>query len=66
MDEYLLAGCTVHNGKGKMCIRDSLFSLCDQETLARLERNNMEFNDLKAYGAAIESIEVYDLSLIHI
>ena len=37
-----------------------LFPLCDQETLARLERNNMEFNDLKAYGAAIESIEVYD------
>ena len=37
-----------------------LFPLCDQEMLARLERNNMEFNDLKAYGAAIESIEVYD------
>ena len=33
-----------------------LFPLCDQETLARLERNNMEFNDLKAYGAAIESL----------
>ena len=28
--------------------------------LARLERNNMEFSDLKAYGAAIESIELYD------
>ena len=25
-----------------------------------LERNNMEFDDLKAYGAAIESIELYD------
>ena len=37
-----------------------LFPLCDQETLARLERNNMEFNDLKAYGAAIESIVLYD------
>lgn len=37
-----------------------LFPLCNQETLARLERNNMEFNDLKAYGAAIESIEIYD------
>lgn len=37
-----------------------LFPLCDQGLLARLERNNMEFSDLKAYGAAIESIEVYD------
>lgn len=37
-----------------------LFPLCDQETLARLERNNMEFSDLKAYGAAIERIEIYD------
>ena len=37
-----------------------LFPLCDQEKLADLERNNMEFSDLKAYGAAIESIELYD------
>ena len=37
-----------------------LFPLCDHETLAQLERNNMEFRDLKAYGAAIENIEVYD------
>lgn len=37
-----------------------LFPLCDQETLARLERNNLQFDDLKAYGAAIESIELYD------
>lgn len=37
-----------------------LFPLCDRETLARLERNNMEFSDLKAYGAAIEGIEIYD------
>ncbi|MCI8551223.1 MAG: DHH family phosphoesterase [Lachnospiraceae bacterium] len=37
-----------------------LFSHCDREKLARLERNNMEFDDLKAYGAAIESIELYD------
>ncbi len=37
-----------------------LFRLCDQEKLARLERNNMEFADLKAYGAAISSIEIYD------
>ena len=37
-----------------------LFPRCDQEKLAVLERNNMEFADLKAYGAAIESIELYD------
>lgn len=37
-----------------------LFPHCDQEKLANLERNNMEFADLKAYGAAIESIELYD------
>lgn len=37
-----------------------LFPLCSQETLSQLERNNLEFNDLKAYGAAIESIELYD------
>lgn len=37
-----------------------LFPYCNQEKLASLERNNMEFADLKAYGAAIESIELYD------
>ena len=37
-----------------------LFPLCDKEKLDDLERNNMEFTDLKAYGAAIESIELYD------
>lgn len=37
-----------------------LFPRCDREKLADLERNNMEFADLKAYGAAIESIELYD------
>ena len=37
-----------------------LFPFCDPEKLARLERNNMEFDDLRAYGAAIESIELYD------
>lgn len=36
-----------------------LFPLCDQEMLTRLERNNMEFHDLKAYGEAIKRIEVY-------
>ena len=37
-----------------------LFPLCDREKLDDLERNNMEFADLKAYGAAIESIVLYD------
>lgn len=37
-----------------------LFPFCDKEKLSALERNNMEFADLKAYGAAIESIELYD------
>ena len=37
-----------------------LFPRCDQEKLAYLERNNMEFADLKAYGAAISGIELYD------
>lgn len=37
-----------------------LFQYCDQEKLTGLERNNMEFSDLQAYGAAIESIELYD------
>lgn len=37
-----------------------LHPLCDQELLSRLERNNMEFRDLKAYGAAIENIELYE------
>lgn len=36
-----------------------LFPLCDRESLSRLERNNMEFNDLKAYGTAIENIQIY-------
>lgn len=37
-----------------------LFPRCDWEKLTVLERNNMEFTDLKAYGAAIESIKLYD------
>ncbi|MCM1190148.1 MAG: DHH family phosphoesterase [bacterium] len=37
-----------------------LFPFCDQEKLSDLERNNMEFSDLKAYGAVIENIELYD------
>ncbi len=37
-----------------------LFFYSDQDKLSDIERNNMEFNDLKAYGAAIENIELYD------
>lgn len=38
-----------------------LHPLCDKEKLTKLERNNMEFKDLKAYGAAIENIQLYDM-----
>ena len=34
--------------------------LCDYEKLTRLERNNMEYTDLRAYGEAIESIDLFD------
>lgn len=37
-----------------------LFPRIDSQKLSDLERNNMEFTDLKAYGAAIESIELYN------
>lgn len=37
-----------------------LFPRIDSQKLSDLERNNMEFTDLKAYGSAIESIELYD------
>lgn len=36
-----------------------LFPLVDHQKLIVLEKNTMEFNDLKAYGSAIENIEVY-------
>ncbi|MCM1568732.1 MAG: DHHA1 domain-containing protein [Roseburia sp.] len=36
-----------------------LFPLCNQSKLSRLEHNHIEFQDLKAYGAAIENIQVY-------
>lgn len=39
-----------------------LYPFCDMEKLTRLERNNMEYTDLKAYGAAIENIELYGTS----
>lgn len=37
-----------------------LFSLCNHDRLSRLEHNRIEFQDLKAYGAAIENIQIYD------
>ncbi|MCR5311822.1 MAG: DHH family phosphoesterase [Lachnospiraceae bacterium] len=37
-----------------------LHNLADKDILSRLEQNQMEFTDLKAYGAAIENIQVYD------
>lgn len=37
-----------------------LFPFCDQEKLTGLERNNLEFTDLKACGAAIKNIKLYD------
>lgn len=37
-----------------------LFSCYDQEKLSFLEKNNMELHDLKAYGAVIKSIEIYN------
>lgn len=36
-----------------------LLPYCDQEKLTYLEHNNLEFPDLKAYGAAINSIRLY-------
>lgn len=39
-----------------------LLPLCDEDKLAMLERNNMEFTDLKAYGAAIENVEIYGMA----
>ena len=36
-----------------------LYPLMDPEVMNRLESNNMEFRDLKAYGAVIENIRVY-------
>ena len=37
-----------------------LFPYCDHQKLTDMERNNMEFADLKAYGAVIENIELFD------
>ena len=37
-----------------------LFSKVDHRKLEYMEKNNLEFRDLRAYGAAIENIELYD------
>lgn len=39
---------------------DFLFPYVDQEMLSSLERNNMGFDDLRAYGAAIKNVKVYN------
>lgn len=39
---------------------DYLFPYISQERLASLERNNMEFDDLRAYGTAIEHVSVFE------
>ena len=36
-----------------------LIKLCDQELLGRLEHDSMEYTDLRAYGSAIQSIQIY-------
>lgn len=37
-----------------------LFPLVDSAVMAKLQTDTMEFSDLRAYGAAIENIKVYD------
>lgn len=37
-----------------------LFPLADGAILTELEKNTMEFSDLRAYGSAIENVQVYD------
>lgn len=36
-----------------------LFDYCNNKILTNLERNNMVYSDLKAYGAAIENVRLY-------
>ena len=44
-----------------------LHPLTDSTKLKKLEMNNLDFSDLKAYGAAIENIRVFDyLGMVHI
>ena len=39
-----------------------LFNYIDNDTLLKLEGNNMEYKDLQAYGAAIENIKLYGVA----
>ena len=44
-----------------------LHHIKDAHKLSKLEMNNIEFGDLKAYGAAIENIRVFDyVGIVHI
>lgn len=36
-----------------------LFPFCDQKSLAHLERNSLQFQDLRAYSSAIDNISIY-------
>lgn len=55
---------THHFSRGVTPLDISMFAflhpLIDHEKLKNMECNNLEFNDLRAYGAAIERIKVYD------
>ena len=60
---YGLKMDTLQFGRGVTLADIEMFAFlhphCDWELLAHLERNNMEFSDLIAYGAAIDSIRLY-------
>ena len=55
---------TLHFSRGVTALDIAMFAflhpLADHAKMADLERNNLEFSDLRAYGAAISGIRVYD------
>ena len=61
---YGLKMDTLQFGRGVTDLDIEMFGylnpLCDYEKLTALERNNMEYTDLRAYGEAIESIDLFD------
>lgn len=61
---YGLKMDTLQFTRGVTCLDiqmfEYLYEKADRSALQSLERNTMEFNDLKAYGAAIENIVIYD------
>ena len=61
---YGLKMDTLQFGRGVTDLDIEMFGylhpFCDHEKLTRLERNNMEYTDLRAYGEAIESIDMFD------